>query len=131
MCEADGQDSRSFLALPGFAIKCTGSPGRLAGQALKAAVSRQREFLADARAVQFTRSKDGLGGVLRKALGQGHEGQPTHPSVQHLLLLAPCQQGHWLNTHPPIAERIRWIYGHAMGALSSEDVAPTRPDVIF
>ena len=131
MCEADGQDGRSFLALPGFAIKCTGSLGWLVGRALKAAVSRQREFLADARAVQFTRSKDGLGGVLRKALGQGHEGQPMHPSVQHMLLLASSQQGHWLDTHPPIAERIRRIYGHPMGALSSEDVAPTRPDVIF
>ena len=131
MCEADGQDSRSFLALPGFAIKGTGSLGRLAGRALKAAVSCQREFSADARAVQFTRSKDGLGGVLRKALGQGHEGQPMHPSVQHMLLLAFSQQGHWLDTHPPIAERIRRIYGHPMGALPSKDVAPTRPDVIF
>jgi heat shock protein HtpX len=131
MCEADGKDSRSFLALPGFAIKWTGSLGWLAGRALKAAVSRQREYLADARAVQFTRSKDGLGGVLRKALGQGEVMRPMHPSVQHMLLLGPTQHAHWLDTHPPITERIRRIYGRTMGALASDDVAPTRPDAIF
>ena len=129
MCEPDDNGSRSFLALPGFAIKATGSIGWLAGRVLKAAVSRQREYLADARAVQFTRSKDGLGGVLRKALGQGDVARPLHASVQHMLLLGP-EQERWLATHPPIAERIRRIYGHTMGALDSEELAPTRPDMI-
>jgi Zn-dependent protease with chaperone function len=76
---ANGQ--RSFLALPGFAIMTTGSLGWLAGRALKAAVSRQREFLADARAVQFTRSREGLGGVLRKVAGQQEQGMaPAQPA---------------------------------------------------
>ncbi len=129
MCEPDDTGSRSLLALPGFAIKATGSIGWLAGRVLKAAVSRQREYLADARAVQFTRSKDGLGGVLRKALGQGNVTRPLHPAIAHMLLLGPEQES-WLATHPPIAERIRRIYGHTMGALDSEEVAPTRPDLI-
>lgn len=128
MCEADDEGRRSFLALPGFAIKATGALGWLAGRVLKAAVSRQREYLADARAVQFTRSKDGLGGVLRKAMGQGGAGRALHPSVQHMLLLGP-EQSRWLATHPPITERIRRIYGRSMGALNSEDFAPTRPDL--
>ena len=130
MCEPNNDGRLTFLALPGFAIQATGSLGWLAGRVLKAAVSRQREYLADARAVQFTRSKDGLGGVLRKALGQGGEVRAAHPSVQHMLLLGPEQPG-WLATHPPIAERIRRIYGRTMGALDSQDVAPTRPDAIF
>ena len=130
MCEPNNDGHRTFLALPGFAIQATGSLGWLAGRVLKAAVSRQREYLADARAVQFTRSKDGLGGVLRKALGQGGVARAAHPSVQHMLLLGPEQAG-WLATHPPITERIRRIYGRTMGALESQDVAPTRPDVIF
>ena len=130
MCEP-GDRGRSFLALPGFAIKATGSLGWLAGRALKAAVSRQREYLADARAVQFTRSKDGLGGVLRKALGQGSVSRAIYPSVQHMLLLGTSSNERWLDTHPPIAERIRRIYGRSMGALDSDEVAPTRPDVIF
>ena len=129
MCEPDDIGRRSFLALPGFAIKATGSLGWLAGRALKAAVSRQREYLADARAVQFTRSKEGLGGVLRKALGQGHADTALHPSIQHMLLLG-SEQSRWLATHPPIAERIRRIYGHTMGALDSEALAPTRPDLL-
>ena len=134
MCAPADDDRRSFLALPGFAIKATGSLGWLAGRVLKAAVSRQREYLADARAVQFTRSKDGLGGVLRKALGQGGAAQALHPSVQHMLLLGP-EHERWLATHPPLTERIRRIYGRPMGAIdsqeSSQEVAPTRPDAIF
>jgi len=130
MCEPADNGSRSFLALPGFAIQAVGSLGWLAGLALKAAVSRQREYLADARAVQFTRSKDGLGGALRKALGQGGVAKALHPSVQHMLLLG-SEQTRWLAPHPPIAERIRRIYGRSMGALDSQEVAPTRPDVSF
>ena len=129
MCEPDDSGRRSFLALPGFAIKATGSLGWLAGRALKAAIARQREYLADARAVQFTRSKDGLGGVLRKALGQDGVSRAVHPSVQHMLLLG-AEQGHWLATHPPIAERIRRIYGRSMGALDNQELEPTRPDLM-
>ena len=137
MCEADDLRHRSFLALPGFAIKVVGSLGWLAGRALKAAVSRQREFLADARAVQFTRSKDGLGGVLRKVAGQPKEGRgvsmPLHPSVQHMLLVSSGGPSLWFATHPPLAERIRRIYGRPMPALppqQDEDLAK-RSDAIF
>lgn len=134
MCDTDENDNRTALALPGFAIKWTGSLGWLAGRALKAAVSRQREFLADARAVQFTRSKDGLGGVLRKVAGQQDEGafmRQMHPSVQHMLLVDADQPGRWFDSHPPLAERIRRIYGRAMPALRADETAPTRPDAIF
>lgn len=136
MCEADENGNRSFLALPGFAIMACGSLGWLAGRALKAAVSRQREFLADARAVQFTRSKDGLGGVLRKVAGQQAQGIGTsrslHPAVQHMLLVGASPDAQWLATHPPLSERIRRIYGRPMAALSPhDDEAATRPDAIF
>jgi heat shock protein HtpX len=136
MCETGDDGRSSFLALPGFAIKVSGSLGWLAGRALKAAVSRQREFLADARAVQFTRSKDGLGGVLRKVAGQQAEGYPArsmHPSVQHMLLVNTGEQSQWFDTHPPLTERIRRIYGRPMAAVASRasDERPTRPDAIF
>ena len=62
------------LVLLGSAVMAMGSFGWWAGRWLQAGVSRQREFLADARAVQWTRSRDGLGGVLRKALTQRTEG---------------------------------------------------------
>ena len=136
MCEADDHGKRSVLAVPGLAILVTGSLGWLAGRALKAAVSRQREFLADARAVQFTRSKDGLGGVLRKIAGQGAPASPQaaiHPAVQHMLLAGPSLKAHWLDAHPPLAERIRRVYGRNMSALKPqpEELAVTRADAFF
>ncbi|MEO6017749.1 MAG: M48 family metalloprotease [Polaromonas sp.] len=136
MCEADGMRNRSLLALPGFAIKATGSIGWLAGRALKAAVSRQREYLADARAVQFTRSNDGLGGVLRKILGQQDTGMAQrgfHPSVQHMLLVKADTETRWFDSHPPLAERIRRIYGRPMPALNPnrDNASVTRPDAFF
>jgi Zn-dependent protease with chaperone function len=140
LCEPDDDGRRTALALPGFAVMATGSLGWLAGRALKAAVSRQREFLADARAVQFTRSKEGLGGVLRKVAGQV-DGSATraagrlHPAVQHMLLVSVADptRSHWLATHPPLSERIRRVYGRPMPPLrrQRDDGALTRPAGIF
>lgn len=136
MCEADDMLNRSLLALPEFSIKATGSLGWLAGRALKAAISPQREYLADARAVQFTRSKDGWGGVLRKIVGQQAAGvaqRAFHPSVQHMLLVKADTDARWFDGHPPLTERIRRIYGRSMPALKlqAEDAGVTQPDVIF
>ncbi|UUZ71995.1 M48 family metalloprotease [Polaromonas sp. P1(28)-8] len=137
MCETDDDGRRSFMALPGFAIMATGSLGWLAGRMLKAAVSRQREYLADARAVQFTRSRDGLGGVLRKVAGEQAQGlgmrRSLHPAVQHMLLINANPQTRWFATHPPLSERICRIYGRPMAALPAQrdDEVATRPDAIF
>lgn len=143
MCERDDDGNHSFLALPGFAVMVCGYLGHLAGRFLRAAVSRQREFLADARAVQYTRSKDGLGGALRKVAGEmARRGTPQglatqrslHPSVQHMLLISVDQKTRWLATHPPLAERIRRIYGRRMSALEpSQDgeAAATQPGAVF
>jgi len=140
MCAADDDGRRSFLVLPGLAIVSAGSLGWLAGRALKAAVSRQREFLADARAVQFTRSRNGLGGVLRKVAGEqaraaaqaGGMAGPLHPAVRHMLLVGPDGAARWFASHPPLAERIRRIYGRPMPALAARDAAhaPTRSDAL-
>jgi heat shock protein HtpX len=120
--EPDTRDRRMAAALIGLAIMAAGWLGWLAGHALQAAVSRQREYLADARAVQWTRSRDGLGGVLRKVLTQRREGievRSTGSLVQHMLLVADesGQVAHWLDSHPPISQRIRRIYGRDMGPL--------------
>jgi heat shock protein HtpX len=112
-----------LAALFGGAIMAMGSAGWYAGRALQASVSRQREFLADARAVQWTRSRDGLGGVLRKALTQRQEpaSMPSDPpwpsSVRHLMLLGSDERSGWFAAHPPLAARIERIYGRPMPAL--------------
>ena len=114
----------------GSAIMLAGLAGWLTGRMLKAAVSRQREHLADARAVQWTRSKDGLGGVLRKVMAQrratpaGYEARShtglAHPAVQHMLLVdAGAVHGleRWLDSHPTLDERVQRIYGRRMPPL--------------
>jgi len=112
-----------LMVLFGSAIMTMGAFGWWAGRWLQAAVSRQRELLADARAVQWTRSRDGLGGVLRKALTQQQQqqaqatGDPVWmPNATHLLLIGQGRGG-WLDAHPPLALRIRRVYGRTMPAL--------------
>ena len=122
----------------GNAVMAAGFVGFLGGRLLKAAVSRQREYLADARAVQWTRSRDALGGVLRKVLMQRLQAQLhaggwqsdrrshtglDHPLVQHMLLAETPHSSrleHWLDAHPPLQERIARIYGRPMRALPLE-----------
>ena len=116
----------------GSAIMLAGFAGWLTGQLLKAAVSRQREHLADARAVQWTRSRDGLGGVLRKVMaqrgagdantgvGNGHSGGLRHPALQHLLLVdvpGGSALARHLDSHPPLEARVQRIYGRRMAPL--------------
>lgn len=116
------EDCSPALAVLGLALMAAGWLGWVAGHALQAAVSRQREFLADARAVQWTRSRDGLGGVLRKVMTQGSDGGTSRriePGVQHLLLVGTGQGGvaHWFDSHPSLEERVRRIYGRRMPPL--------------
>jgi Zn-dependent protease with chaperone function len=94
----------------------------MTGHALQAAVSRQREFLADARSVQWTRSRDGIGGVLRKVMSQQNEGVQSRrigSMVQHMLLVGTEEgrMAHWFDSHPSLEERVRRIYGRRMAPL--------------
>src|SRR5207245_5375696 len=59
-----------FVALFGSLLAFVGFPGTLAAQAIKAAIAREREFLADAAAVQFTRNADGIAGALDTLLAR-------------------------------------------------------------
>ncbi|MCY1383560.1 Protease HtpX [compost metagenome] len=100
---------------------------------MQAAVSRQREHLADARAVQWTRSRDGLGGVLRKILTQQQAGLETRAVgsvVQHMLLVAneSGKVAGWFDSHPPLNERIRRIYGRSLGPLPLQ--RETEPEAV-
>jgi Zn-dependent protease with chaperone function len=61
----------AVLVAAGLALWVLGYIGVFFGRLIKAGVSRQREFLADASAVQFTRNPDGIGGALRKIAGLG------------------------------------------------------------
>ena len=100
-----------LLALALFAI---GYIGVFFARVIKASVSRQREFLADASAVQFTRNPDGIAGALKKIGGLIAGSRLTAPNAEtasHLFfssgLSAPFAA--LLATHPPLGERIRRI----------------------
>ena len=64
-----GNDGAAAIALVGMAFFLIGLIGSYFGSLIRAAVSRQREFLADAAAVQFTRNPEGIAGALKRIGG--------------------------------------------------------------
>ena len=88
-----------------------GSIHYLCGRLLQAAFSRQREHMADARAVQYTRHPDALIGALKKALALQHNGirliRPPRDRAHIYFIYYPSAQNRLLRTHPPLRERIK------------------------
>ncbi|MCE2969321.1 MAG: M48 family metalloprotease [Burkholderiales bacterium] len=154
----DSSDARASigLLLVGGVLIALGWLGVLCGRAIKAGVSRDREYLADASAVQFTRNPDSIGGALRKIGGLGGAGgigpkvradagevaaqlagirtgsgadehlrRSTAETFGHMFIApaAAAVEGGLFATHPPLAERVRRIYGRAMDWLP----APEQP----
>ena len=100
------------LPLLGLALIIIGFVGVFFGRLIQAAVSRQREFLADAASVQFTRNPGGLAGALKKigGLESGSKLESAHAQeASHLFFangLRSSMSGA-MATHPPLEERIR------------------------
>jgi Zn-dependent protease with chaperone function len=108
-----GKSEGNGLPLLGLALWILGWLGGLAAGFIKAAISRQKEFLADASAVQFTRDNEGIADALRVIGGYipgtlVHAGRATEMShiffgqIEH-------QLWHLFPTHPPLDERIRRV----------------------
>ena len=122
----------AVLFFAGVALWILGYIGVFFGRLIKAAVSRQREFLADASAVQFTRNPDGIGGALRKIGGltekTGLGTRIDHPQAEalsHLFLGAarPAFVRGLFATHPSLDERVQRIYGRKHGFLPAPENA--------
>jgi len=106
----DGNRGGNPLPLVGLALVAAGFIGVLAGRLIKASVSRQREYLADASAVQFTRQTAGIVGALKKIAGLptgSRMASPRSEEVGHMLFGAGLGLRGLFATHPPLAERIR------------------------
>ena len=87
-----------------------GGLGVFFARVIKANVSRQREYLADASAVQFTRQTSGIANALKKIGGYdvGSHFQTTEPEeVSHMLFGTGSKLGFLFATHPPLTERIQ------------------------
>ena len=112
----NSKDSGGVLAIAAFGIALIviGYLGVLFAKLIKAAVSRQREFLADASAVQFTRNPDGIGGALKKIGGFASGSLVEDPHAEeasHMFFangLKSAMAGAFA-THPPLDRRIRAI----------------------
>ena len=125
---------RNPLPLVGLLLLAIGSLGYFFGRLIQAAVSRQREFLADAASVQFTRNPSGLSGALQKIGGYGFGSQliSDHaPDAGHLFFgngifgsrFAP------LATHPPLADRIHAIDSTWDGKFARVDMTEIREQI--
>ncbi len=96
----------------GLGLMAVGWIGVLFARLIQAAVSRQREFLADASAVQFTREPEGLAGALKKIGGLQTKGRLSHPKAleaRHMFFAEGGLLTWGFATHPPLEARIRAV----------------------
>jgi len=107
-----GGRDRNPLMLLGLALIVIGAIGAFFGRLIQAALNRQREFLADASAVQFTRNPAGLSGALQKIGGAGSKVESAHAGEASHMFFGNGMGKPFLGalaTHPPLDARIRAI----------------------
>jgi len=107
-----GGKGRNPLMLLGLALIVIGAIGVFFGRLIQAALSRQREFLADASSVQFTRNPAGLSGALQKIGGAGSKVESAHAGEASHMFFGNGMGKPFLGalaTHPPLDARIRAI----------------------
>ena len=103
--------SGTMIFMVGVFLVIVGWIGTFIGGLIKAAVSRQREYLADASAVQFTRNAAGLADALKRIAAVSNHGMITHANASvasHMYFAQGVYEGFTglLATHPPIERRI-------------------------
>ncbi|MBZ0111519.1 MAG: M48 family metallopeptidase, partial [Thermoanaerobaculia bacterium] len=134
----DRRGKGSPILFVGLAIWVIGGIGLFFGKLIKSAVSRQREYLADASAVQFTRNPGGVAGALKRigTAAHGSSLQSLHAEEVSHMLFGSGSGPSWtsfLATHPPLVDRIRRIEPTFDGVFEVEPLPvqrePARPKV--
>ncbi|MBI3876848.1 MAG: M48 family metallopeptidase [Verrucomicrobia bacterium] len=132
----DSKDSGQIgfaLFIIGTGLFVIGYIGVFFARLIQAAVSRQREFLADASSVQFTRNPIGLATALEKIAGfkEGSRLHAPHAAMVRHMFFSNAAKPSWLDfimsTHPPIEERIHWLdpsFNPEMAKLAAPAVGP-------
>jgi Zn-dependent protease with chaperone function len=108
-----GRRGAAWLIGGAAAVMVLGYVGMFFARILQAAVSRQRERLADASSVQFTRNPDGLKGALLKVAGLPEGSKIVHADAEqaaHMLFASGTRR--LFRTHPTLAERIKELDPH-------------------
>ena len=107
----NGKDSGGgALIILGIGLLIIGGIGGFFGAMIRASISRQREFLADASAVQFTRNPDGIAGALKRIGGYSHGSKLKSAGAQefsHMFFSSGISS--MFATHPPLPIRIKRI----------------------
>lgn len=109
------------IILLGLGLYLIGYVGVFFGRLIKSAISRQREYLADSAAVQFTRNPEGISGALKSIGGLSSGAQIKNPRAEeasHLFFGRALRPAFFnlMSTHPPLDERIRRIDPHFNGS---------------
>jgi heat shock protein HtpX len=110
--DSGGGGAEALVFALGFALLVLAP---IAGQIIKFAVSREREYLADAQGAMLTRYPPGLAGALRKIAAAPHAMRSANNATAHLWLEQPSRVPgdqtstleRLFSTHPPIQDRIR------------------------
>jgi Zn-dependent protease with chaperone function len=130
--DKNGTGGIALIVVIGLALMIIGYIGYFFGRLIQAAVSREREFLADASSIQFTRNPAGIGGALKKiggyALGSSLD---THRAAEigHFFFAQAFTSSFttiW-DTHPPLDQRIRAIDSQWDGKFF---VPPEKVDIV-
>ncbi len=126
----DGHGKGDIMALGlGSLLYLVGGIGLLFASLIKAAVSRQREFLADAAAVQFTRHPEGLAGALVAIANHDQHAlvmAPAAPELSHFFFGAALKTSwlSWAATHPPVTDRVRRLAPHLLAQIGAASRTP-------
>ncbi|MFL1483446.1 M48 family metallopeptidase [Marinobacter sp. LN3S78] len=116
-------NGRGVLLIVGLALAAIGYLGVFCGRLIQAAVSRERERLADASSVQFTRNPEGIGGALYKiGLKSGYLEHTSHASDMNHMCFGESTKmafSRLLGSHPPVDERIEAIQPGLLTRLRS------------
>jgi len=117
------------LLVAGIGMLVIGYVGAFFGGLIKAAVSRQREFLADASAVQFTRNPQGISGALKKIGGLAEGSRIEAPKANecsHMFFGASVSS--LFATHPKLEKRVRRIDPNWKGSFPDTDNLAEHPN---
>lgn len=120
---SDRNNGRGVLLIVGLALAAIGYLGVFCGRLIQAGVSRERERLADASSVQFTRNPEGIGGALYKiGLSSGYLQHTSHASDMNHMCFGESTKmafSRLLGSHPPVDERIEAIQPGLLTRLRS------------